>query len=138
MREAGNLPACGYNDQLTELKADLDSLKDKNKHQQRQVTVPKVGEANGLDMLLNAASGTFSGQHTPRNNGGTNTPREGGGAFGVGDAMGALDDPFLQDFLQQPYGNWTGDSSFDPPPAGGLPSVQLQFDWENANLFGNL
>jgi hypothetical protein len=47
--------------------------------------------------------------------------------------VGALDDPFLQDFLQQPYGNWNPDSY---QPVSGIPSAQLQFDWENANLFG--
>lgn len=73
-----------------------------------------------------------------------------GGAFGVGDAskylsilysleiadlyqVGALDDPFLQDFLQHPYGNWNQES-YDP--VSGIPSGQFQFDWENANLFG--
>lgn len=118
MREAGNLPASGYHDQLLVLKADLDSLKDNGGNR-------NLSESNGLAMLL-AASGSVGEQSN-------NT------AFGVGDAgAGAvLDDPFLQEFMQQPYGNWDTDQ-FDHDDPGTTATGQFQFDWENANLFGNL
>ncbi|KAH8595755.1 fungal-specific transcription factor domain-containing protein [Bisporella sp. PMI_857] len=132
MRETGNLPASGYYDQLVELKLDLDSLKQNSgEHQSSQ---PTTKGNNGLEMLLAASSSVHQGEQA-HSNGATQTPASSGTAFGVGDAMGALDDPFLQDFLQQPYGNWNPDS-FDP--VSGMPSTQFQFDWENANLYGNL
>lgn len=132
MRETGNLVASGYYDQLVELKRDLDSLREKSK--QRHPSQRNLAESNGLDMLL-AATTSAGQQQMSRRNGtciNAHTPGD-GGAFGVGDAMGALDDPFLQDFLQQPYGSWNQES-YDSVP--GLPSTQFQFDWENANLFG--
>jgi len=119
MRDAGNLPASGYYDQLLVLKGDFDSLKTKIRQ--------PVSESDGLQMLLAASGSQMS--RSP------NTT-----AFGVGDAGGAvLDDPFLQEFMQmpQPYVSFgVGLGEFDP--VSGLPVGQLQFDWENANLFGNL
>lgn len=125
MKDAGNLPASGSYDQLIELKTELDSLKTRER-------------SNGLQMLL-AASTSVSGQPGPPNNHPhVLTPSSTFAdvmAFGVGDGVGAvLDNPLLQDFLQQPYSNWPAEP-FDP--VSGLPAGQFQFDWENANLFGN-
>lgn len=133
MKEAGNIPAHGYYDQLVELKSDLDSFKGKCKQPESIPLTTNTKDTSGLDMLL-AASGTFNNDYVAPLSGGYNTPKE-ATVFGVGDAMGALDDPFLQDFLQQPYTNWPSDD-FGGPGAV-VPSEQLQFDWENANLFGN-
>lgn len=129
MREAGNIPAQGLSDQLMELRTDLETLKGR---QQKRSVVPPTTEANGLEMLL-AATGSFDTNHMPRMSG-ANTPRA--GVFGVGDAMGALDDPYLQDFLQQTYREWNTDD-FDAN-TGDVISGPLQFDWENANMFGSL
>jgi len=132
MKEAGSIPAQGLTDQLTDLRNDLERLKDRRKH--KTILTPSNGgeDADGLGLLLAATNG-FSNNHLPRHSG-TSTPRA--GVFGVGDAMGALDDPFLQDFLQQPYRDWTtenlGEAQSEVPPE------QFQFDWENANLFGAL
>lgn len=110
-----------------ELKVDLDSLKDNKSGGNDNLT--STSEPNGLEMLL-AASDSVG--HQPPRTGIVHSPSD--GTFGVGDAMGALDGPFLLDFLQQPYDNWN-ENSFDP--TSGLPVTQSQFDWENANLFGN-
>ena len=115
-------------DQLVELKVDLDSVKQNTKDRQGSLT--NTNEPNGLDILLAASDSV--GHQPPRTQGMGNSPSD--GTFGVGDAMGALDGPFLLDFLQQPYDNWN-ENSFDP--TSGLPVTQSQFDWENANLFGN-
>lgn len=115
-------------DQLVELKVDLDSLKQTTK--EVPATLNSAGEPNGLEMLLAASDSV--GHQPSRTHGIGHSPSD--GTFGVGDAMGALDGPFLIDFLQQPYDTWNS-NAFDP--SSGLPVTQSQFDWENANLFGN-
>lgn len=165
MRESGNLPASGCYDQLVELKTSLDSLISKS-HPQKVRTASDLSSASnsGLRVLLAASDAVNSGpsisnaqalpasdqppiHHTPhlRNNRGG----EGFTAFGVGVSMGALDDPFLQDFLQEPYGGWAGSGAgavLDPltglPMAGqevgGAGNGGFTFEWENANLFGGM
>ena len=115
-------------DQLVELKADLDSLHHQTNDQQSPLT--STTEPNGLEMLLAASDSV--GHQPAQTHGVVHSPSD--GTFGVGDAMGALDGPFLLDFLQQPYESWNA-NSFDP--SSGMPAAQFQFDWENANLFGN-
>jgi proline utilization trans-activator len=132
MKEAGNIPAQGLTDQLTELRNDLDRLKERRKHKSNVTTAQRGDDTDGLGLLL-AATGTFNHNRLPGLSG-TSTPRA--GAFGVSDAVGAFDDPFLQDFLQQPYRDWTA-QNFGADP-NEIPPGQLQFDWENANLFGSL
>jgi hypothetical protein len=133
MKEAGNIPAHGYYDQLIELRVDLEKFKAKANQQHQLMPAATHKEVNGLEMLL-AASGSHNTEALPRLSG-TNTPKE-IAMFGVGDAMGALDDPFLQDFLQQPFRDWPAEG-IDPLSTSAMPT-QLQFEWENANLFGNV
>ena len=112
-------------DQLVELKVDLDSVKQNTKDRQGSLT--NTNEPNGLDILLAASDSV--GHQPPRTQGMGNSPSD--GTFGVCDAMGALDGASLLDFL---HDNWNA-NSFDP--TSGLPVAQSQFDWEDANLYGN-
>ncbi len=140
MRDDGNVPANDYYEQLVQLRCDLN-------HAREQMRGAIEGsqngatESNGLQLLL-AASGSFNdaGPSTP---GATRTDTTFGegipfGAPGDFDTGAALDDPFLQDFLaqKQPYTPWAPDS-IGPFPTGD-PNGQWNFDWEDANLFGNI
>jgi hypothetical protein len=126
MRDTGNLPASGYYDQLIELRSDLDSLRTVK---QPVITV-QAGEnqANGLSMLI-AASGSLVDPQMQRTNLPPGSPAymEGMIPYVTNDLGNFLDDPSLADFLDPRF--------FDS--MSGFPVEQAQYEWGNANYFGD-
>lgn len=134
MRDDGNMPAHNYYDQLLQLKFDLDHAVEQIDTNSEAIQSDS-DQSNGLQMLL-AASGSDIGTEA-RTTAGVLGEGQTFGAFGNYDTSEVLNDPYIQNFLnqQQPYAHCMTDDipSF---PNGDLDG-QFEFDFLDMNVLGN-